>query len=196
MQAEFNVKCTCTSPISYQKFWSKLFLLFTSLIIGFGCPSSLLLEGFSHILISPRHFSDNVFLFCFLISPVPSAAHCPRAETPQTPTNRLHKHCSPSLGDRLLIAVWLGFCSVEIFMATEKDVFSTASSVIIQAKWNLYNLDSSSVGFGGDESDVLPPAGDSRHQQWKFGVAWKAHRLCRLQISKPPLFLLLFLLQL
>lgn len=71
---------------------------------------------------------------------------------------------SPSLGDGLLIAAYLGFCSVEIFMAAEKEVFNTESSVVTQTKWNLYNPDSSSIASGGDESDVLPPAGDTKYQ--------------------------------
>lgn len=40
------------------------------------------------------------------------------------------------------------------------------SSVVTQTKWNLYNPDSSSVG--GDESDVLFPAGDAKDQHGKY----------------------------
>lgn len=40
------------------------------------------------------------------------------------------------------------------------------SSVVTQTKWNVYNLDSSSVG--GDESDVLFPAGDAKDQHGKY----------------------------
>lgn len=56
-------------------------------------------------------------------------------------------------------------------MTAEKEAFNTESSVVTQTKWYLYNPDSSSVAFGGDESDVLPPAGDTKYQHRKSEIA-------------------------
>jgi len=101
---------------------------------------------------------------------------CPLPTVPTQP--RLHKHqktgpqaTSPTWGDGLLIAAYLGGCSVDIFTAVAKEVFNTESSVLTQTKWNLYNPDSSLVAFGGDDSDVLPPAGDTKYQHGKSEIA-------------------------
>lgn len=51
-------------------------------------------------------------------------------------------------------------------MAADRKVCNMGSSVVTQTKWNLYNPDSSLVG--GDESDVLFPAGDAKDQHGKY----------------------------
>lgn len=51
-------------------------------------------------------------------------------------------------------------------MAADREVCDMGSALVTQTKWNLYNPDSSSVG--GDESDVLSPAGDAKDEQGKY----------------------------
>lgn len=51
-------------------------------------------------------------------------------------------------------------------MAADRKACNMGSSVVTQTKWNLYNPDSSSVG--GDESDVLFPAGDAKDRHGRY----------------------------